>query len=243
MKACLVIPTYNEIDNITPLFKKILEEFKDIKDFDMEILIVDDNSPDKTWEIVNEFHEKHPNINLLLRTKKEGLGAAYIHGMNYAMDERKADIIFQMDADLSHDPKLIKIFLENIKDYDVIIGSRYIKGGGFENWPWTRKLISRGANTYARLLLGLKIKDISSGYRCYTKEILKTVPWDKFDNKGYSFLEELLYYCIKNGGKAKEIPLVFVDRKIGETKLNKAEMKNFLTGMIKVRLKHGKPKI
>lgn len=243
MKACIVIPTYNERDNLAPLFEKLLKKFEEIQDFEMEILIVDDNSPDGTSAIVTEYNQKYPNINLLLRQKKEGLGAAYIHGINYAINERKADVIFQMDADLSHDPNLIPAFLEQTKEYDMIIGSRYTTGGGFQNWPWTRKLISRGANTYGKLVLGLNIKDISSGYRCYKKEILQQIPWDKFENKGYSFLEELLYYCIKKGAKTTEIPLIFVDRTIGETKLNKKEMQNFIIGLIKLRIKNGKAQV
>ena len=240
MKACIVTPTYNERENITLLLNQLLDLFKEIKDFEMEVLVVDSNSPDKTWEIVNEFHEKYPNINLLFEEKKMGLGTAYINGINYAINERKADIIIQMDADLSHDSKLIPKFLEETKNYDLIIGSRYTKGGGFDNWPWTRKLISRGANTYGRLVLGINIKDISSGYRCYTKKILQKVPWNKFENKGYSFLEELLYYCIKNGAKTKEIPLIFVERIKGKTKLNKKEITNFIFGLVKLRLKNGK---
>lgn len=243
MKACIVIPTYNERDNLSPLFEKILEIFKEIKDFEMEILIVDDNSPDGTQEIVKEYNKKYSNINLLLRPKKEGLGAAYIEGINYAINERNADIIFQMDGDLSHNPNLIPAFLEQTKDYDLIIGSRYIIGGGFENWSLKRKLISRGANTYGRLVLGINIKDITSGYRCYKKELLQKIDWDDFDNKGYSFLEELLYYCIKNGAKTNEIPLVFIDRKIGETKINKKEMKNFIINLPKLRFKNVKTKI
>ncbi|MCG2720016.1 MAG: polyprenol monophosphomannose synthase [Nanoarchaeota archaeon] len=171
-KACIILPTYNEKENINLILDALLKEFELIDDFNMEVLVVDDNSPDKTWETVEKYSQKHPNIHLLLRKKKSGLGSAYIEGINFAIDKLKADFVFNMDADLSHDPKLISKMLEQGKEFNLVIGSRYIKGGGFANWPWYRKLISKGANLFGAIILGLKIKDISSGFRCYSKDII-----------------------------------------------------------------------
>jgi len=143
-----------------------------------------------------------------------------------------------MDADFSHDPRVIPVFIDNIKNYDLVIGSRYIKGGGFKNWPKYRKIISRGANIYGQLLLGIKVKDISSGYRCYKKDILSRINFNKFENFGYAFLEEMLFYYIRISKKTKEIPIIFVDRTKGKTKLNKKEMFNFFFGILKLRIKY-----
>jgi len=239
-KACIILPTYNEKENINLILDALIKEFQTIENFEMEILVVDDNSPDKTWEIVKEYSEKHSNIHLLLRKKKSGLGSAYIEGINLAIDKLKADFVFNMDADLSHDPKLISQMLKYGQEYDLIIGSRYIKGGGFANWPWYRKLISKGANLFGVIFLGLNVKDISSGFRCYSKEIINRTDLSKIESKGYAFLEELLFHCIKNGAKVKEIPLIFVDRTKGETKLNKKEMINFFLTIIRLRRKYGK---
>ncbi|MBU4242648.1 MAG: polyprenol monophosphomannose synthase [Nanoarchaeota archaeon] len=239
-KACIILPTYNEKENINLILDALLKEFELIDDFNMEVLVVDDNSPDKTWETVEKYSQKHPNIHLLLRKKKSGLGSAYIEGINFAIDKLKADFVFNMDADLSHDPKLISKMLEQGKEFNLVIGSRYIKGGGFANWPWYRKLISKGANLFGVIILGLKIKDISSGFRCYSKDIINKTNLSKIESTGYAFLEELLFHCIKNGAKVKEIPLIFVDRTKGETKLNKKEMINFFLTIIRLRRKYGK---
>ena len=240
MRACIVTPTYNEKENISTLLDRLLETFKEIQDFEMHILVVDDNSPDKTFETVLEYNKENPNIHLLLRNKKQGLGAAYIQGLTHAITQLNADIVIQMDADLSHPPELLPKFLDNIKQYDLVIGSRYIEGGGFKNWPKHRKIISRGANIFGQLTLGLKVKDISSGYRCYRKEVIQKINFEKFKNFGYSFLEELLFFAIRNKARTKEIPLIFIDRTKGNTKLNKKEMMNFFTGIIDLRLKNGK---
>ncbi len=240
LRACIILPTYNERKNISLILDKLLVTFKSIKDFDMSILVVDDNSPDKTWEVVEKYAKQHQNIVLLFREKKQGLGAAYIAGMNYAIKKLKADFVFNMDADMSHDPNLIHRMLDLTDKYDLIIGSRYIKGGGFTNWPWHRKIISSGANLLASQILGLRIKDISSGFRCYKKEIFDKVRLNAIRSQGYAFLEELLYFCVKSGAKVKEIPLVFVDRTKGETKLTKEEMMKFGLTIVKLRLKYGK---
>lgn len=239
-RACIVIPTYNERENIALLIPSLQKVFGSLPEFDMHILVVDDNSPDRTWEIVKDYSTKYENIHLLLRENKSGLGAAYIAGIRYAIDKLKANFVFNMDADLSHDPKLILSMLNACKEYDIAIGSRYIKGGGFANWPWYRKLISRGANFFGSSLLGLKIKDISSGFRCYNVKVLKKVDFNKIQSKGYAFLEELLYYCVKAGANVKEIPLMFVDRTKGQTKLNKKEMLNFFKTIINLRWKYGR---
>jgi len=236
MKNCIVIPTYNEKENIEGLIRTIFRI-----NFDIKILIIDDNSPDGTGKIIDNLKKEFKNLYVIHRKEKAGLGSAYIEGFNYIIKNmNEVENVISMDADFSHDSKLIPIFIENIKDYNLIIGSRYIKGGGFKNCPMYRKLISRCANIYGQLLLGIKIKDISSGYRCYKKDILSRINFNKFENFGYAFLEEMLFYYMRISKKTKEIPIIFVDRTKGKTKLNKKEMFNFFWGILKLRLKNGK---
>ena len=179
MKACIVLPTYNERENIGELLKALLRVFQKIKGFNMHILVVDDNSPDGTASIVRKFSKKHKNIHLIMGEKK-GLGVAYIRGFNYAINKLRTDVTFQMDADLSHVPNLIPRFLNEIKNgYDVIIGGRYIEGGGTPDWSLNRKLLSKGANTLAKLATGIaNVHDFTSGYRAIRVSYLKIF----FDN-------------------------------------------------------------
>lgn len=237
--VCIIVPTYNESKNIGPLLQQLLKVGATLNsNYSLKVLIVDDNSPDKTWAIVKAFRKKYPNIFLLKREKKEGLGAAYLAGFKYAFAKIKPDIIIQMDADLSHPPEKIPAFLKEIENgSDMVIGSRYIKEGGCKSWSLFRKIVSKGANKFGGLVLNLKINDISSGFRCYKASLLKSVDLNSIECKGYSFLEELLFLCKKKGAKIKEVPFLFVDRVRGKTKLTKKEMINFFVSIIKIRLR------
>lgn len=236
-KVCIISPTYNERVNVEELIKRTLKVFKNQKKYKVSLLIVDDNSPDRTWEFVQNFRKKHPNVFLIKKNKKEGIGAAYITGFKYCFKNIPSDIIFQMDADLSHPPEKVPLFLKELeKGYDVVIGSRYIKGGGCDKWTPYRKIVSRGANKFGKIVLNLKINDISSGFRCYRTNFLKSLDIDKIHAKGYSFLEELLFMCAKKNAKIKEIPFQFIDRIKGKTKLTKKEMAKFFINILKLRL-------
>lgn len=217
MKKILVIPTYNEKENIQKIIPAV-QKF----DLGLDILVVDDNSPDGTSTIVKKIAEKYQKdrIYVLDRKGKEGLGKAYIAGFNWALDH-KYDVIIQMDADFSHDPKYLKEMLEQIKDYDLVIGSRYVKGGGTRGWTIDRKIISRGGGLYSKTILGTKVNDLTGGFKCWRADLLKSIGLNKITSNGYSFQIEMNYRAEKNGAKIKEIPIIFVDRNVGQSKMSK----------------------
>lgn len=214
-KIYIVIPTYNEKENITKLLPKIFE----LGIEDLKVLIVDDNSPDGTGQVVEKLKQNNPRIDILHRPQKLGLGTAYIAGIKKAL-EQKADYIFEMDADLSHDPKYIPEFLKAISGYDLVLGSRYIKEGGVSNWNLTRRLISRFGNVYARLVLGLPFKDLTGGFKCYRREVLEKIGLHGLSSVGYNFQIETTYKAYRFGFKIKEIPIIFTERVEGQSKFN-----------------------
>jgi dolichol-phosphate mannosyltransferase len=216
MKAIVVIPTYNEAQNIELLIDRII--FQGIRGLD--ILVVDDNSPDGTAEIVENIAHCESNVFLLKRPGKAGLGTAYVAGFKYAL-ERDYDYIFEMDADFSHDPDEISNFLEAIKTCDLVIGSRYKCGVNVINWPITRLVLSVGANKYTQIITGLPIKDCTGGYKCFRREVLQAIDLDKVDSDGYSFQIEMNFKAWKKGFKICEIPIVFTDREAGSSKMSK----------------------
>lgn len=214
-KLLIILPTYNEKDNIGPVTDNIMELQPEA-----HILVVDDNSPDGTASKVKELQQNTKNISLIVRDKKEGLAKAYITGFDYAL-EKDYDYIMEMDADLSHNPEYIKNFLEEIKNNDLVLGSRYIKGGGINNWGILRKIISRFGCFYAKTILGLKIHDLTGGFKCFKKETLKRINIEKIYSQGYCFQIELTYRTIKQNMKVKEIPIVFTERTHGDSKMTK----------------------
>ncbi|MDI6903473.1 MAG: polyprenol monophosphomannose synthase [Methanocellales archaeon] len=239
MKACIILPTYNEKENIGDLLNALLKEFGHIKDFDMCVLVVDDNSPDGTSEIVKEYTKKHSNIFLLKRDKKEGLGAAYVAGFEYAIDKLGADIVFEMDADSSHAPKHIPKFLEEIDNgSDFVIGSRYIDGGGTPDWTFKRRAISYGGNLIGRIIAGMKgVRDCTSGYRAIKTSLLRKIDFNSINEKGYAFQLSLLHAALNRGAKLREIPIVFHDRRRGASKLEISDLLEFIKTAIRLRLK------
>jgi len=218
MKIFVVTPTYNEKKNIRELIEKI-----NIVNNDINILVVDDNSPDGTYKIVENLKKTFKNLFLLKRTKKEGLGSAYIAGMKYALSQ-KADLIIQMDADMSHDPDSIKDLIIASKKNDLVIGSRYISGINVVNWPIHRLIISYGANLYSRVITGLPIKDATGGFKCWKRKVLENININSIQSQGYSFQIEMTYRAWLKKYKIVEIPIIFVDRTIGESKMNKEIM-------------------
>ncbi len=215
MKKIVVIPTYNEIENIENIINAIWEVVPD-----MHILIVDDNSPDKTAEKVIEIQENNNGLFLMQREGKMGLGTAYCDGFQFCL-ERDYEIIMEMDADFSHDPKEIPNFLEEIKNYDLVIGSRYTKGVNVVNWPLSRLLLSYFANKYTSVITGMDIKDATGGFKCFRAETLRKINLKKIKTNGYGFQIEMNFRSWKNGAKIKEIPIIFIDRRSGTSKMNK----------------------
>jgi dolichol-phosphate mannosyltransferase len=215
MKTLIIIPTYNEIENLGPLLKEIFSFAPET-----DILIVDDNSPDGTGQLADKMHEENPRIHVMHRSGKLGLGTAYIAGFKYAI-EHEYDAAFEMDADFSHDPKYLPDFLKAIENADLVIGSRYISGGATPNWSPLRRFISGGGNIYARFMLGIPIQDCTAGYRCYRREVLENLGLDTVQTQGYGFQVEMTYRTMKQGFKIVETPIVFMDRRVGKSKMSR----------------------
>lgn len=214
MKTLIIIPTYNEKENL----EKIISQLLALGDF-INIIIVDDNSPDGTGQIADCLALKSNHISVIHRSGKLGLGSAYITGFKYAQ-ENNMDYIIEMDADFSHDPKYINDFLNAIKDYDVVVGSRYANGIRVTNWPLSRLLISLGGCLYTRLITGLPISDATAGFVCYRKNVLEAINLDNIHSDGYSFQIEMKYNCWRKGFRIKEIPIIFADRLQGTSKMS-----------------------
>lgn len=218
-KGIVVIPTYNEIDNIGIIIEKIFA-----LDLNLDILVVDDSSPDNTYGKVRELiDDKYPDhLHLLVRKKKEGLGKAYIEGFKWALaNPDHYDFIIEMDADLSHNPKYLPRFVEEIDTYDLVIGSRYVKGGGAVDWPFFRKAISYGGSLYSRVILGVSIKDITGGFKCFRREVLEQMDLNDIITSGYAFQIEINYKATLKGFRIKEVPIIFEQRIAGKSKMSK----------------------
>jgi dolichol-phosphate mannosyltransferase len=217
----IVLPTYNERENLRHALERI-RETADGSGLQLHTLIVDDNSPDGTGELADQLADEYPDVSVLHRAGKEGLGKAYLAGFKHAMaPPLDADLLFEMDADLSHDASYLPDFARLIEHgADLVLGSRYIKGGGVENWTLSRKAISRGGCFYARSVLGLPYRDLTGGYKCFRRAVLEAIDLDAVDTKGYGFQIEMTYRAHQLGFKVVELPIIFVDRKIGESKMS-----------------------
>lgn len=224
------IATYNEKENLAELVRLILAQVPHT-----HLLIVDDNSPDGTGALADELAARDPRICVKHRTGKLGLGSAIVAGMKHAIDHGYQRFV-SMDADMSHDPKYLPALTTLPEKCDVMIGSRYIPGGGVVNWPWKRLLISRSVNAFTRICMGIPARDASGGFRCYRTSLLRQLPLDQLWSKGYSFQEEMLFRCIHAGGRVKETPIVFVDRQIGASKANVKEMVRSLGVLLQLSL-------
>jgi len=215
MKSIIIIPTYNEKENI----ERLIGEIRKL-DRDFHVLIIDDNSPDGTGRIADELAQKYSEVFVIHRRGKRGLGTAYITGFKYAL-ENNYDFIFTMDADFSHQPKYLIDFLEKAKQYDLVIGSRYVKDGRIQNWPLHRLILSRGANIYVRMVTGLRIFDSTGGFNCYRRKILENIDLDSIISDGYAFQIEMKYRLWKKGFSIREVPITFIDRARGTSKISK----------------------
>lgn len=217
MEALIIVPTYNEKENIAELIRSVLS-----MDEGLEMLIVDDNSPDGTGEIVDGIEARESRVHVLHRQGKMGLGSAYITGFKWALENTDAKYVFEMDADFSHDPIALPDFLEAMQTNDLVIGSRYLKGITVVNWPLSRLILSCGANIYTRIVTGLPLKDSTGGFKCFRREVLEQLPLDTIKSDGYSFQIEMNFLCWKKGFRMKEIPILFVDRRVGISKMSRS---------------------
>ena len=215
-RAIVVIPTYDEADNIGRLIPLILA-----RDERLSVLVVDDNSPDGTAAIVKRLPEYGDRVRLLERPLKQGLGAAYVAGFQWVLGNSDADCVFEMDADFSHDPEVLDRFLVEIENHDLVLGSRYMGGVNVVNWPLRRLILSVGANIYARWVTGLPVQDCTGGFKCFRRSVLEVLPLERIKSDGYSFQIEMNYHVWKRGYRIKEIPIVFVDRQAGSSKMSK----------------------
>jgi dolichol-phosphate mannosyltransferase len=234
MKTLVIIPTYNEKENIENIIRTIFSI-----DSQYHLLIIDDGSPDGTAKIIKKLQSAFNNqLFIIERPSKLGLGTAYITGFKWAL-ENNYDFIFEMDADFSHDPKDLPRLLNACKDnnYDLSIGSRYVKGGKVENWPKTRWLMSYFASIYVRVILLMNIKDTTAGFKCYKKEVLEKINLDNVQFMGYAFQIEMKYSAYRLGFKLFEVPITFKDRQLGESKMNMSIFKEAFWGVLKLRNK------
>lgn len=239
MKTTIILPTYNEKENIEPFLRGLLSEIKTIEGLDINILVVDDYSPDGTSEIVQNLMKDEKRVHLLMNNTR-GLGRAYIAGFKHAIENFAPDVLIEMDSDFSHDIKKVKELLDGIKKgYDFVIGSRYIPGGSIPaDWALIRKLNSKYANIFARLIAGLyNIKDCTSGFRAIKTDVLKRVDFDNLNANGYSFQMNILFECVNLGAKVFEIPIDFKDRQKGVSKLGLSDILEFVLNSFILRLK------
>jgi dolichol-phosphate mannosyltransferase len=218
VRVLVIIPTYNERENLQGLLPRVLE-----LDPGLEVLVVDDNSPDGTGGVAEEFAASTGRVHVLHREGKLGLGSAYVAGFRWALAETDAQFICEMDADFSHDPRYLPEMLRiaEEEDVDVVIGSRYLDGVNVVNWPIGRLILSYSANVYARLVTGLPIRDSTGGYKCFRRRVLESIDLDRVRSDGYGFQIEMNFHSWKGGYRIREIPIVFVDRHSGSSKMNR----------------------
>jgi dolichol-phosphate mannosyltransferase len=215
LRALVCLPTYNEQDNVVPMTEAILAATPDV-----DVLIIDDNSPDGTGQLADGIAGREPRVKVLHRAGKEGLGKAYLAGFEWALGHGY-DLILEMDADFSHDPKYLPGMLEAARGADLVLGSRNIPGGGTVNWGVGRKIISRGGSLYARTILGIPVRDLTGGFKCFHRKVLESIDLPTVECSGYAFQIELTFRALRRGFRVVEFPIVFVDRRVGQSKMSK----------------------
>ena len=233
LKSLVIIPTYNEKENVHSIIDAVL-----VENAHFEVLIVDDNSPDGTAAIVEELIKSNDRIHILKRSGKLGLGTAYIAGFKYAL-QNDYDYIFEMDADFSHDPKKLNELLAKCQEehVDLVVGSRYTKGGGLENWSKYRLFLSFSASLYVRLVANINVMDPTAGFICYSRKVLETIDLDKIKLKGYGFQIEMKYAAHCNDLRIAEVPIVFKDRERGQSKMNGSIIIEAILGVLQMKIK------
>ena len=214
MKTRVLVPTYQELHTLASIVHRIFEHNPDV-----HVLVIDDNSPDGTGKLADQLKAKYANLEVLHRKSKNGLGAAYIDGFNNSIND--FDVLVEMDADGSHDPQDLVTILKEIPNYDCVLGSRWVPGGKVVNWPKSREILSRGGNSYARLMLGIDIGDATGGFRAYKTSTLKQLDLSDIDSQGYCFQVDMVRRLLKKGFKIKEVPITFTERTIGTSKMSR----------------------
>lgn len=215
MRALVIVPTYNERENLAELLTRIFAQ-----NLPLEVLVVDDNSPDGTGELADELAAKDPRIHVMHRAGKLGLGSAYVAGFRWAL-ERGFDAAFEMDADFSHNPDSLGDFLKELADADLVLGSRYLHGVTVVNWPLSRLILSYAANVYSRIITGMPVKDLTGGFKCFRRQVLEAIDWSRVRSDGYAFQIEINFKAWRKGFRIKEIPILFVDRRAGVSKMSR----------------------
>ena len=233
MRAVVVVPTYNELANLKTLVEKLRQHAPEL-----HVLIVDDNSPDGTGQLADELSAADPQrISVLHRQRKEGLGRAYIHGFKEVL-KQDYGYILQMDADLSHDPVHLPDFFAKIENHDLVVGSRYLKGISVVNWDLKRLMMSKLATNYVRFITRMPFTDTTSGYSCWRREALEAISFQNAFSSGYVFLVELKYKAYRKGFRVGEVPIIFIERKSGNSKMDWAVIWEAFWGVLRLRLKH-----
>lgn len=232
-KTLIIVPTYNERENLPELVSQIFSEVPHT-----HILVVDDNSPDGTGALADGLAAADARVHVMHRAGKLGLGTAYIGGFKWAL-ERDYERVFEMDADFSHQPKYLPTFLEKAEEADLVLGCRYMKGGGTEDWTFMRRMISKGGNLYARAVMGLRFKDLTGGFKCFRREVLEALELDAVKSRGYAFQIELTYRAHLAGFKIAEVPIIFPDRKLGQSKMSGRIVREAMLNVVKLRFDKG----
>jgi dolichol-phosphate mannosyltransferase len=214
VKAVVCLPTYNERENLERMVRALLDR-------DVHVLVVDDSSPDGTGEIADRLAAEHDRVDVLHRPQKEGLGPAYLAGFRRALAD-SADLVLEMDCDFSHDPDDVPRLVAAAEDADLVLGSRYVPGGRIPDWGLIRRVISRGGCLYAQLLLQLRIRDLTGGFKCYRRRVLETIDLNAIDSRGYAFQIETTYRALRAGYRVVELPITFVDREVGGSKMSRS---------------------
>ena len=217
MRALVCLPTYNERENLEPMLRALAAVLGE----DDRVLVMDDNSPDGTGELADRLAAELGFVDVLHRERKEGLGPAYLAGFRRAL-EQGAELVIEIDCDFSHDPSDVPRLLEAVRDADLVLGSRYVPGGGVENWGVVRRAISAGGSLYARVLLGVGIRDLTGGFKCFRRAVLEALPLDDVRARGYAFQIELTYRALRRGFRVREIPIRFTERVAGGSKMSRA---------------------
>jgi dolichol-phosphate mannosyltransferase len=215
-RVTVCLPTYNEKDNL----ERMLRALAEVLPPDGGVLVIDDASPDGTGALADRMAAELPSVSVLHRERKEGLGPAYVAGFRRALADG-AELVLEMDCDFSHDPKDVPRLLAASENADVVLGSRYVEGGGVRNWGFARRFVSEGGSTYARIILGLHVRDLTGGFKCFRRKVLDTIPLERIDARGYAFQIETTYRAARAGFSIVEVPIVFVDREVGHSKMSR----------------------
>jgi dolichol-phosphate mannosyltransferase len=229
-RALLCLPTYDERENLAPMIEAILAAAPQL-----DVLVIDDNSPDGTGQLADQIAAREPRVQVLHRAGKEGLGRAYLAGFAWAL-ARDYGLVLEMDCDFSHDPKYLPAMLAAAGEADLVLGSRYVRGGGTVNWGLLRKLISRGGSLYARTILGLSVRDLTGGFKCFRREVLEAIDLPTVECTGYAFQIELTYRAARRGFRITELPIVFADRRVGHSKMSRRIVLEAIARVWSIRL-------